>query len=149
MKNSDSVATALGVVDISYVVWTIFGTIRIGATARSMSQNVANIGLPFPTLIVAIVFLVYLLMVACGLALVFRRRRLAWLNYVLLPFRIGFVLPTIYPVIALLVAVGVVLPRPATYVAIVLTEILRCVFIYFWRRDRSNHSAAGIASAAI
>ena len=149
MKITDRVAIALGVVDISYVAWTFFGTIRIGATPQSMSQNVTNIGLPFPGLIVAIVFLVYLLMVACGLALIFRRRRLAWLNYVLLPFRVGLVLPTIYPVIALLVAVGVVLPRPAAYVAIVVTEILRCVFIYFWRREPSNHSAAGIASAAV
>jgi hypothetical protein len=149
MKITDRIAIALGVVDIGYVTWTIFGTVKIGATAHSMSQNVANIGLPFPDLVVTIVFLVYLLMVACGLALILRRRRLAWLNYVLLPFRLGLVLPTLYPVIALLAAVGMVLPPLATYIVIVVTEIARCVFIYFWRREQSNHSAAGVASAAV
>jgi hypothetical protein len=149
MKITDRVAIALGVVDIGYVAWTIFGTVRIGATAHSMSQNVANLGLPFPGLVVAIVFLVYLLMFACGIALIFRRRRLAWLNYVLLPFRVGLVLPTLYPVIALLVAVGVDLPPLATYIGIVVTEVVRCVFIYFWQLGRSNHSVAGIPSAAV
>jgi len=149
MKIADRIALALGVVDIGYVVWTIFGTVKIGATTHSMSQNVANVGLPFPDLVVAIVFLVYLLMVVCGLALIFRRRRLAWLNYALFPFRVGLVLPTLYPVIALLVAIGVVLPPLATYITIVVTEIGRCVFIYFWRRGQSNHSAAGVASAAV
>jgi len=143
MKITDRIALALGVVDIGYVAWTIFGTVKIGATAHSMSQNVADVGLPFPDFVVAIVF------VACGLALILRRRRLAWLNYVLLPFRVGLVLPTLYPVIALLAAIGVVLPSLATYIAIVVTEIARCAFIYFWQREQSNHSVAGVASAAV
>jgi len=149
MKISDKIAVALGFVDMGYVAWTIFGTLRIGVTPHTMSQNVANFGLPFPSLVVTIVLFVYLLMVACGLALIFRRRRLAWLNYVLLPFRISLVLPTLYPVIALLVAVGVALPPLATYVAMVTTEVARCVFIYFWRQGQSNLSAASMASAAI
>lgn len=149
MKVSDRIAVALGFVDIGYVAWTIFGTLRIGATPHSMSQNVANFGLPFPSLVVSIVLLVYVLIFACGLALILRRWRFAWLNYVLLPFRVGLVLPTVYPVIALLVAVGVVLPPPATYVAIVVTEVARCVFIYFWHREHSNHSAVGVTSAAV
>jgi hypothetical protein len=41
------------------------------------------------------------------------------------------------------------LPPLATYIVIVVTEIARCVFIYFWRREQSNHSAAGVASAAV
>jgi len=32
MKITDRIAMALGVVDISYVAWTIFGTLKIGAT---------------------------------------------------------------------------------------------------------------------
>ncbi|WP_158755129.1 hypothetical protein [Dyella sp. S184] len=149
MKITDRIAIALGALDIGYVAWTIFGTVKIGATAHSMSQNVANVGLPFPDLVVAIVFLVYFLMAACGLALILRRRRLAWLNYVLLPFRLGLVLPTLYPVIALLTAVGMVLPPLATYIVIVVTEIARCVFIYFWQREQSSRSAPGVASAAV
>lgn len=149
MKITDRIALALGVVDIGYVAWTIFGTVKIGATAHSMSQNVTNVGLPFPGLVAAIVLLVYFLMVACGLALILRRRRLAWLNYALLPFRVVLVLPTLYPVIALLVAIGVVLPPVTTYIVIVGTEIARCVFVYFWRREQPIHPAAGVASAAV
>jgi len=149
MKIADRIALALGVVDIGYVAWTIFGTVKIGATAHSMSRNVASVGLPFPGLVVAVVLLVYLLMVACGLALILRRRRFAWLNYALLPFRVALVLPTLYPVIALLVAIGVVLPPVTTYIVIVATEIARCVFVYFWRREQPTHPAAGVASVAV
>lgn len=149
MKVTDRIAIALGVVDIGYVAWTAFGTVKIGATTHSMSQNVINVGLPFPGLVVAIALLVYLLMVACGLALILRRRRFAWLNYALLPFRVVLVLPTLYPVIALLVAIGVVLPPMTTYIVIVATEIARCVFVYFWRREQPTHPAVGVVSASV
>jgi hypothetical protein len=141
MRVSDRIVIGLGTLDITYVAWTILGIVRGGPGLRSMSHNLINWGFPFPNLLIAFVVLVYVAITVCGVALVLRRRRFAWLNYVLLPFRIALVLPTLYPVFALLAVLRLALPPLIAFISMVVTELARCIFVFTWQRRWSSHSS--------
>ena len=88
----------------------------------------------------------YLAIFACGLGLLFQRASLAWLNYVLFPLRVLFVLPTLFPLFAGLSAGGVTLHPGIAFALLAATELLRVILIRRW--SRSTSAAARVAGAA-
>lgn len=126
MKVVDKIAVGLGILDIAYVVWI---SLRIALGG-------GNFGLPFTHFEIVVNVVVYLTIAACGAALVLRYSPLVWLNYCLLPIRIVLVIPTLYPVFGLLAVLGFAISPSVELKILVLSELARCLFILWWRRNR-------------
>jgi len=129
MKVSDRIAMSVGALDIAYVAWTTFAIAR-----GALGLESPNLGAPFSEFEIVVNLCVYLVMAACGAALVQRCHSLSWLNYLLLPVRILLVIPTLYPVFALLTALGVVISIRHELVLLLLSEFVRCIFVFLWDR---------------
>lgn len=96
MTSLDRTMIAIGVLDLAYVGWIVLGSLG-GSGLPDFWQSFVAFGLPHPSLQVAAIALIYFAILACGLALLFRRAALAWLNYVLFPLRVLLPLPTLFP----------------------------------------------------
>ena len=139
MTSLQRTVVAIGALDLAYVAWVGVGTLG-GSGLTSLWQGIIAFGLPRPSLQAAGILVIYLTIFACGLALLFRRAALAWLNYVLFPLRVIFALPTLFPLFAGLSAIGVALHPVIAFALLVVIEALRVILVRRWSR---NTSAAG------
>ncbi|MFD0739651.1 hypothetical protein ACFQZQ_10210 [Lysobacter koreensis] len=133
MKSLERIIVVIGALDLAYIAWVLVGTLR-GAGFSAIWQSTVAFGLPFPALQVGAVAAIYLAILACGLALLLRRRRLAWLNYWLLPLRVALVLPTLFPLFAAMSAIGIASNPWAVFALLAITELFRVVLVYRWSR---------------
>lgn len=81
--------------------------------------------------------------VSYDVALILRYGPLAWLNYLLLPVRIVLVIPTLYPIFALLAALGCSMSLSIELKVLVLSELAPCLFIFWWHRSRRRQPGIG------
>lgn len=136
----------LGTLDLAYVAWIVFGTIN-NSGLSSLWQSNAAFGLSWPGLQLAATLTMYLAIAFCGITLVLQRPEFAWVNYVLFPFRVLFVLPTTFPVIVGLAAAGIELHPGATFTLVAATELFRVVLVRSWSRSTSVAAvASGVAT---
>jgi hypothetical protein len=135
----------VGTLDLAYVAWVVVGSMQ-GSGLADLWQTALAFGLPHPSLQAAAAVILHVAIVSCGLALIFQRPRLAWLNYVLFPFRVLLVLPTFFPLFWAVSSSASVLPPVIPVAALVLTEAFRVILIYRWSRHAS--AAVSVAGAA-
>ena len=138
MRPLERTIIAIGALDLAYVVWVALGTTS-GSGLTVLWQSTVAFGLPFPSLQVAGILVAYLAIFTCGLAMLFRRAALAWLNYVLFPLRLLLVLPTLFPLFVALSSIGVAFHPGIAFALLAVTETLRVTLVYRW----SRHAAAG------
>ncbi len=136
---------AIGALDLGYVAWSALGALG-GVAPASLWQSAVAFGLPNASLQVAVILAIYLTILVCGVALLFQRATLAWLNYVLFPLRVLLVLPTLFPLFVGLSAIGVTLPPALVLTFLAVTEALRVIVVRRWSRRTTE--AGGVAGAA-
>ena len=136
MTSLQRTVVAIGALDLVYVAWVAMGMLG-GSGLASLWQSTVAFGLPHPALQVAGILVIYLAIFVCGLGLLFRRAALAWLNYVLFPLRVFFVLPTLFLLFAGLSASGMTLHPGIAFVFLVVTETLRVTLVLRWSRSTS------------
>jgi hypothetical protein len=136
---------AIGALDLAYVAWSAVGALG-GAGLTTLWQSTVAFGLPHASLQVAVILAIYLTILVCGLALLFQRATLAWLNYVLFPLRVLWALPTLFPLFVGLSAMGVTLPPAIALAFLAVTEALRVIIVRKW--SRRTTAAGGVAGAA-
>ena len=99
LKLIEKTIIAIGALDIGYIAWIVFNSFTSEQGRLSMLwDSLVAFGLPLPELQFGAIILFYASILICGFALVFRRKQLAWLNYVQFPVRLLLVVPTLYPV---------------------------------------------------
>ena len=134
MKTLEKVIIAIGSLDIGYFAWLVFNTLSAESGELAMLwSSLAVFGLPFPEVQFAAIILFYLSILVCGFALVFRWRKVAWLNYVQLPLRLIFVVPTLYPLFFLFAKLNIELGFFMSLALLGAIEIRRVVIVYRWR----------------
>lgn len=136
---------AIGALDLTHVAWVAWGTLS-STGLLGLWQNIVAFGSPLPVLQFAGILFVYLTILACGLALIFRRSELTWLNYVLFPLRLLLAIPTLFPLFVGLSASGLTLHPSITFVLLFTTEVLRVILVHRWsRHSTAEASVAGVA----
>ncbi len=133
MKSLERIIVGIGGLDLAYIAWVLVGAFRHGGLNAAW-QSTVSFGLAFPALQFAAILVVYLAILVCGFSLLLRRARLAWLNYLLFPLRVAFVVPTLFPLFAAFSASGIALPPLAGAALLAITETLRVVLVYRWAR---------------
>ena len=142
MKPLDRIIIAIGLLDLAYVAWVAVGVVN-GAGATAVWQSVVAFGLPLPSIQVGGILTLYVFITVCGLALVLRRVALAWLNYVLFPLRVLLVLPTLFPLVAVIAAKS----SSIAFVLLALTELIRVVLVYRWSHPSAAKTEPARAAA--
>lgn len=128
MKPLDNTMRAIGLLDIIYVLLV---AVRpwLGTGFPPLIRPEADYGLPDPQWLLVALLLFYLTVLPCGLGLLLRCRTGAWLNWLLYPLRIVLVMPTLFPVTALLDYMG--MARSAVIV-LLAGESLRIFLVQRW-----------------
>jgi hypothetical protein len=135
LKLIDKTIIAIGVLDVGYVAWIVVRSFSSDTSQFSLLwQSIVAFGLPFPQLQFGAIVFFYASILVCGLALVFRRKKLAWLNYVQFPVRVVLVVPTLYPIFYVLSQLNVELGFLVTILLLSIVELGRVVIVYRWRQ---------------
>jgi hypothetical protein len=131
----DKIIIGIGVLDVSYIAWIVVNSIS-GEPSHlwTLWNSITSYGLPFPALQFGAIIAVYASVLVCGLALIFRNRKLVWLNYVQFPLRLMLVIPSLYPVFYLLGKLGVQLGVGITIAILCIIEMGRVAFVFKWRQ---------------
>lgn len=141
----DKIAVCIGALDIANIVWMIADSAMKGTGFGIVTHFFSRNGSPMLVMLGVLDILTYTLILACGITLVLRRSRFAWLNYILFPLRLAFFLPTLFPVFMLVGSLGLVMNPYTSIGLLVSTEIACCVFIFYWRRSHRRCSSTGAA----
>ena len=146
MRSIERIIVILGVLDLAYVGWVVINTMA-GPQFNAAWQSTVTFGLPLPALQSALVFATYLAILICGLSLLLRRTSLVWLNYLLFPLRVIFVLPTAFPLFIGLSAIGIKLHPGVIFALILASEVLRVFIVYRWSRVTVGRPAIVLPTA--
>jgi hypothetical protein len=138
----------MGALDIANIVWMIVQGMLHGSAFDSFIPDFSRPSPPLFVILHVFTIFVYILILACGITLVLRLSRFAWLNYILFPLRLAFFLPTLFPVFMLAEPLGLVVHPYVNIGLLVATEVACCAFIFYWRRSHRRRSSTG-ASAPI
>jgi hypothetical protein len=133
VKAIDKTIIAIGGLDLGYIAWFLWNTFT--SETRQLStvwEGLVTFGLPFPQLQFGAIVLFYVSILVCGLAMVSRCKKLAWLNYAQFPVRLLVVVPTLYPVFFLLSKFNVELSFVATMLVLGIIELGRVAVVYRW-----------------
>ncbi len=136
MKLIDKVIISIGLLDVGYITWIGFNFITSDTeSVAELFQSYVSFGLPFPELQFFVVNMFYLSFLVCGIFLLLRIKKKAWLNYVNMPLRLLIVVPTLYPIFIIfsksIIELGVVF----SLILIGITELARLVIVYRWQHS--------------
>ena len=145
MKFIERIIVTLGALDLAYVGWVILNTLA-GPGFNTAWQSTVTFGLPLPALQFVFVLATYLAIFVCGVNLLLRKSSLVWLNYLLFPLRIIFVLPTFFPLFIGIAALGIKLHPGVIFSLILVTEILRLFWVYSWSRVAANNAIVAVTT---
>ena len=134
MKLIDKVIISIGLLDIGYIIWIGFNFITSETeSVAELFQSYVAFGLPFPELQFFVVNMSYLSFLVCGIFLLLRIKKFAWLNYVNMPLRLLIVVPTLYPIFIILSKSSIELGVVFSLILIGVTELARLVIVYRWQ----------------
>ena len=134
LKTADTTIIAIGALDVGYIAWIVVNSISSEQSQlSSLWDNLISFGLPYPAIQFSAIITFYASILICGLSLIFRYGKLAWLNYVQLPLRLMMVIPSLYPIFFLLAKLDIELGFVISITILCITEIGRTAIIYRWR----------------
>jgi len=132
-KALDKIIIAIGALDVGFIIWVVATDITsVPGQISSLWSSIVSFGLPYPEMQMTAYVVFYLLVLLCGVSLLFKRKKLVWLNYVLFPFRLVLVVPTIYPLFYIFYKAGIELGVIASFVMLLVGEVVRIYVVYKW-----------------
>jgi len=136
MKPIEKLIVSIGALDVGYIAWITFNSVisEVGQLSK-LWESLVSFGVPYPELQFAAIIALYFSILVCGVSLVLRRKKLAWLNYAQFPVRVLMVVPTLYPVFYLLAQAGIELSFILSVLLLLTFELARVLAIFRWQRN--------------